>query len=652
MKKIISLLCIVLFTQAHAAENLFEDETSFYPRMIRLAHNGAANNTLIASFDVIGAGYIYKSTNDGESWSKISTITENGFANSCCSELYEMPVNMGSVSAGTLFWAVSAHNGIPPANREIKIYKSIDQGQSWGYLSSPVSGSTGLWEAEFIIDDYGRLVMYYASEEHKSDGYNQIIAHKISTDGGLTWGNEIIDVAMNDTIQRPGMPTITQLPNGDYVMVYEICGATYHCDAFYKKSTDGLYWGATAQPGTRIESVSGHHFSHAPTVTWVDNGTINGELVVGAQVLRESANNDVFKQHSVYMVNSTNGDGLWAERAAPLFVPSDGTNPCNSYSPQFLPRLNGDEIIHMTNKECRMYSAIADFNAPVNDGAYRLIAKHSGKALDVSGCSSASGANIQQWSWTGSECQRWSLEYLGSGDYKITLINSGQTLEVSGCSTVNGGNVQQYLWSDANCQKWKIEPTGNNFYRLVNKHSGKVLDVDACSINDGQNVQQWEWLGGDCQQWKLEAVSSNTIDAGEYSIISKNSNKALDVSGCGASAGDNIQQWPWSGADCQRWQLTATTDGFYQIISKNSNLALDIDACLAVDGQNIQQWSVSNADCQEWGIEQVEAGYYKIFSKNGGKVLDVDACSTLDGANVKIWQWIGGDCQLWRFEPL
>ncbi|WAJ71773.1 RICIN domain-containing protein [Catenovulum adriaticum] len=647
MKRIMGFLAILLFAQAQAAEVLFEDETSFYPRMVRLAHNGAANNTIIASFDVISAGYIYKSTDDGQSWSKIATINENGFANTCCSELYEMPVNMGSTTAGTLFWAVSAHNGTPPASREIKIYKSTDQGQSWSYLSSPVSGATGLWEAEFIIDDYGRLVMYYASEEHKGNGYNQLIAHKISTDGGVTWGSEVIDVAMNDTIQRPGMPTITQLPNGDYVMVYEICGSTYNCDTFYKKSSDGLNWGTVSHPGTRIESVSGHHFSHAPTITWIDNGTANGELVVGAQVLRDSANNDVYKQHSVYMVNSSNGDGLWAERAAPLFVPSDGTNPCNSYSPQFLPRLNGNEIIHMTNKECRMYSDIGAFNMPVSEGAYRLVAKHSGKALDVNGCSTASAANVQQWPWTGGECQRWDLEYLGNGDYKITSINSGQALEVNACSTSNGGNVQQYPWNDADCQKWKIEPVGGDYFRLVNKNSGLVLDVDACSSSDGQNVQQWQWLAGDCQQWKLEPVSPNAINSGEYSITSKNSNKVLDVAGCGTTAGDNVQQWPWSGANCQRWILDATSDGFYQIISKHSNMALDVDGCLAVNGQNVQQWTTANADCQKWGFEEVESGFYKIFSKNGGKVLDVNACSTADGANVQTWQWLGGDCQRW-----
>lgn len=647
MRRLASLLLLFILCTASAQETLLEDVTSFYPRLVRLAANGSANGRLIASFDVIGVGHIYQSTNDGLSWSQIATISESQYANTCCSELYELPQTLGSTAAGTLFWAVSAHDGPAPANRAIKIYKSTDQGNNWSYFSTPVTGLTGLWEAEFIIDDYGRLVMFYASEEHKGSGYNQLIAHKVSTDGGATWGAEAIDIGIADNNQRPGMPTVSKLPNGDFVMVYEICGPTYNCDAFYRTSSDGVAWGSPTNVGTRIESVSGNHFSHAPTVTWIDNGTTNGELLVAGQVLRNGSNSEVAQNGRTYMVNSTNGAGPWAERAAPLFTPSDGTNPCGNYSTQFVSRSGGTEIIQLANKECRVYSGIGPFNAPVADGVYRLTARHSGKVLDVNACSTADGANVQQWPWVGGDCQRWKLEYLGNNEYKITSQISGKVLEVNGCSTANGGNVQQWPWNGADCQRWFIEPVGAGYYKLVSKNSGKVLDVDACSTADGQNVQQWEWLGGTCQQWLIESVSPNEIAAGSYSITSKNSGKVLDVSGCSSSVGANVQQWSWNGANCQRWTVSATADGFYEITSNESGLALDVNGCLSVNGQNVQQWTSTGANCQRWGFEEVETGYYRIVSKNGGKVLDVAGCSTVDGANVQQYQWLGGDCQRW-----
>ncbi|BFM19812.1 RICIN domain-containing protein [Gilvimarinus japonicus] len=503
---IVLLTAFSLSAGANAQEILLEDVDSFYPRLIRLQANGAANGRLIASFDVIGSGHIYQSNNDGDSWSQIATINETQYANTCCSELYEVPQQLGNVAAGTLFWVVSAHNGAPPASRALKIYQSTDQGQSWSYFSSPVTGVTGLWEAEFAIDPQGRLVMYYATEEHKSSGYNQLIAHKVSNDGGASWGSEVIDIAVSDSIQRPGMPTVTRVPNGDYIMVYEICGSTYNCDTFYRTSSNAVSWGAPDNIGTRIESVSGHHFSHAPTVTWIDNGTANGELLVAGQALRDSGGNEVARNGQVYMVNSTNGNGLWAERIAPLFTPSDGNSPCSNYSSQFVASNGANQVVQLANRDCRMYAASGDFNAPVADGTYRLVAKHSGKVLDVDACSTADNANVQQWPWNGADCQRWNLNHVGGGFYEVISQRSGKALDVDACSTTNGGNVQQWPVNGVSCQRWLIEPTGSGYYRLVNQNSGRVLDVDACSDADGQNVQQWEWLGGDCQQWSIEPL--------------------------------------------------------------------------------------------------------------------------------------------------
>lgn len=654
--KLLSVMLAVLMTLClspgiSANETLLEDVDSFYPRLIRLEASGSANGRLIASFDVIGAGRIYQSTDDGLTWSHIATINETQFAHTCCSELYEVPQPLGSTTAGTLFWVVSTHNGAPPASRALKIYKSTDQGHTWNYFSTPVTGNTGIWEAEFAIDPLGRLVMYYATEEHKGAGYNQLIAHKISTDGGVTWGSEQIDIAIADTIQRPGMPTVTRLPNGDYFMVYEICGATYHCDTFHRTSSDGVSWGNPTDIGTRVESVSGHHFSHAPTVTWIDNGTAHGELLVAGQALRDSSDNEVARNGRVYMVNNNNGNGLWAEREAPLFTPSDGTNPCSNYSSQFVARNAGTEIIQLTNRECRMFVGIGDFNVPFADGTYRLTAKHSGKVLDVQGCSTANGANVQQWPWNGAECQRWDFSHVGDGWYEIRSRLSGQALDIGACSTSNGGNAQQWPSNGSSCQQWRIEPVGESYYRLVNRNSGRVLDVDACSAADGQNVQQWEWLGGDCQRWAIEPVSANAIPAGVYTVESKNSGKMLDVAACSSAPGGNVQQYTANGSVCQNWNIQPTADGFFEVTSMISGLALDVEGCLAMNGQNVQQWTSNGADCQRWGFTEIEAGYYRIESKNGGKVLDVSQCSTSDGANVQQYQWLGGDCQRWRLNP-
>jgi hypothetical protein len=98
--------------------------------------------------------------------------------------------------------------------------------------------------------------------------------------------------------------------------------------------------------------------------------------------------------------------------------------------------------------------------AIVADGTYKLLPKHSGKALDVAGCSAANHADVIQWPYWGGDCQEWFLD------------------------AVPGG-----------------------FHRVTSKVGGKTLDVDGCSTQPGADVRTWPYWGGDCQLWRLVAVS-------------------------------------------------------------------------------------------------------------------------------------------------
>lgn len=508
MKSIKYLACIVGLAAtvfAAAAEVQLNNVDSFYPRAIRLQASGAANGHLLASVDVAGAGNIYESTNDGTSWQQVGTATEPQAP--CCSALYEVPRNFGQTAAGTLFWATSINlSGGGP--RGIRIYKSTNTGRNWSLFSTPVGdGQFGLWEAEFAIDSIGRLVMYYSSEEHKNQGLNQIIAHKTSNDGGLTWSGETYDVALGGGVQRPGMPTVKRLPNGSYIMAYEVCGSS-NCEVYVRTSWNGSDWGNSGNIGTRIETASGHHLAHAPTINWIDNGTNNGLLVIAGQVVLNSNNSIASNNGKTFVVNDNNGVGTWREMASPLFTPSGGTEACNNYSTQLIPSQNGKDIIQIANRNCRMLVGKSPLINPIKDGVYRLVSQNSNKVLDVAGCSTTNGANVQQWSWLGGDCQRWKLENAGNGEYRIIAQHSGQALDVAGCSQANGANVRQWQSLNNDCQRWKIEEVGDGYYRLVAKHSGKVLDVDACSTADGGNVQQWDWNGGGCQRWALNPMQN------------------------------------------------------------------------------------------------------------------------------------------------
>ena len=69
---------------------------------------------------------------------------------------------------------------------------------------------------------------------------------------------------------------------------------------------------------------------------------------------------------------------------------------------------------------------------PPPSGYYKVIAKHSGKCLDVAGVSTADGAKVQQWSCTGGNNQRWKLVSMGDGYNELVAAHSGKCLDVDG----------------------------------------------------------------------------------------------------------------------------------------------------------------------------------------------------------------------------
>jgi hypothetical protein len=140
-----------------------------------------------------------------------------------------------------------------------------------------------------------------------------------------------------------------------------------------------------------------------------------------------------------------------------------------------------------------------------NVGTYLIKAKQSGRCVDVSGGSSADGANVIQWTCHSGNNQRWALHQMSDGYYQIKSKLSGKCLEVAGSSTVNGANVQQMTCRGSNNQRWKFDWLGDS-YMLTNKHSGKVLDITPDPYLNGQNVRQWAWVNATNQRFTVQRV--------------------------------------------------------------------------------------------------------------------------------------------------
>ncbi|WP_406600196.1 sialidase family protein [Haloarcula terrestris] len=368
---------------------------SLYPRVTRLEHAGPGNSCgnsqsgrgpLLATFEFypsMSGGStpyfpVYRSTDGGRSWSKYSEIHDTsgkGWGLRYQPTLFELPEEVGPWPAGTV---LAAGNSIPilddpedvPEGQigelgetKIDLYASTDEGETWEFVSTvitggkavPYAGNSPVWEPELALDDDGNLVCYFADERMGTDDdYNQLVAYKASEDGGLTWGDEQFVAAVSDGVTRPGMPTITKLPNGRYMICYEVVGEDdVDGEVHVKTSPDGRDWGEPSDLGNPVVTGDGRRFINGPYVTWTPRGGENGTVLVSGKQLVDENRELVEGNGEVVLANTDlDGSGDWTALKAPLSFETESDLDGRifvGWTTPILPSPNGKQLLQFTS---------------------------------------------------------------------------------------------------------------------------------------------------------------------------------------------------------------------------------------------------------------------------------------------------------------
>jgi N-acetylmuramoyl-L-alanine amidase len=160
--------------------------------------------------------------------------------------------------------------------------------------------------------------------------------------------------------------------------------------------------------------------------------------------------------------------------------------------------------------------AVAQFRwEQASSGSYnRLVAKHSGRCMDVYGASRDNGAAIIQWDCHNGDNQAWSLVPAGNDYYKLIAKHSGKCLDVYGASRDNGARLIQWDCHGGDNQLFRREQFGS-YYRLRAKHSNRCVDVYGAQRDNGVQLIQWDCHGGDNQLWAIQSRTMAAQDDGE-----------------------------------------------------------------------------------------------------------------------------------------
>lgn len=153
----------------------------------------------------------------------------------------------------------------------------------------------------------------------------------------------------------------------------------------------------------------------------------------------------------------------------------------------------------------------------LGNGVYQITARHSSKSLDVASQSTADGANVQQYTYSGGNNQRWTVTSLGSGQYSIRALHSGKGLDVTNSSLADGADINQWTYSGNNNQRWRIESVGSGYYRIVSVNSGKCVDVVGASTANGAAINQYTCNGSTNQSFQFTYLSGARLAVEEGS---------------------------------------------------------------------------------------------------------------------------------------
>lgn len=342
------------------------DPGASYPRVIQL-QVGANKGTLLATYAHRGALPIWRSTDNGETWTHLSDVPQ--LRGQPC--LYELPVKMGEFPAGTV---MACGNGVSNdrSKTPLDVAVSRDAGKSWSHLSTIAIGSPApynpasraglsrdngpIWEPFLGADSRGRLVAYFSDERDKKNAFNQLLDHVVSEDGGRTWGPLVYDVAIPDGLSRPGMPIIARDGKGKYYMSYELVSAPgYPLEPrtnamHFKTSMDGLNWGDPKDPGTLIQDRWRQFPNGTPYIIWTPWGGPNGTLVASA---RSIVRDNLGRVGQGLFINRNGGEGLWTLIETPITYEINN----DAYSQTMIPLGDGQEILQLISVNSRIYFA-------------------------------------------------------------------------------------------------------------------------------------------------------------------------------------------------------------------------------------------------------------------------------------------------------
>ena len=319
------------------------------------------------------------------------------------------------------------------------------------------------------------------------------------------------------------------------------------------------------------------------------------------------------------------------------------------------------------------------------------------RGMDVVDFSKDNGAQVQLYDYLGNPHQQFILYDCGEGYYQLVARNSGKVVEIPQSSKGNGEWIKIFDNNGTHTQQWAVvenrydEASAVTLYtdegykgKAVTLSEGeynlsrmglynlKDNDMSSLKVTPGFKVTIYEddnfngksksytasesFVG---EEWndkmsslKVEAYGKSGL-SGDYKLQNRNSGKFLDLDNNNTDNKTAIVQYDDEYMDAtQIWTLTEIggEKGVYSICtSANKRQGMDVADWSKNDGAQVQLYEYSGHRNQQFIVVEKGDGYYQFVSRLSGKVIEIPNSSKDNGEWIKLHDNNGTNTQQWKF---
>lgn len=317
------------------------------------------------------------------------------------------------------------------------------------------------------------------------------------------------------------------------------------------------------------------------------------------------------------------------------------------------------------------------------------------RGMDVVDFSKENGAQVQLYDYLGNPHQQFILYDCGEGYYQLVARNSGKVVEIPQSSKGNGEWIKIYDNNGTHTQQWAVVENRYNEASAVTLYTDKGYKGKAVTLSEGEynlsrmglynlkdndmsslkvtpgfkvtiyeddnfNGKSKSYTASESfvgEEWndkmsslKVEACGKSGL-SGDYKLQNRNSGKFLDLDNNNTDNKTAIVQYDDEGMDAtQIWTLTEIGGGVYSICtSANKRQGMDVADWSKDNGAQVQLYEYNGNRNQQFIVVEKGDGYYQFVSRLSGKVIEIPSSSKDNGEWIKLYDNNGTNTQQWKF---